>query len=79
MEIKILGPSCVNCLKLELSVAQALKELGREAKIVKVAEQKEISKFPESPPILLIDGRLVHAGLPLPEKERIMQWISQWG
>jgi hypothetical protein len=38
MEIKILGPSCVNCLKLELEVAQALKELGREAEIVKVAE-----------------------------------------
>ena len=30
----------------------------------------EISKFPESPPILLIDGRLVHAGLPLPEERK---------
>lgn len=77
MEIKILGPSCVNCLKLELSVAQALQELGREAKILKVADTKEISKFPETPPILLMDGQLVHAGLPLPARERIMQWISQ--
>ena len=25
MEIRILGPACVNCLKLELLVAQALK------------------------------------------------------
>jgi hypothetical protein len=79
MEIKILGPSCVNCLKLELSVAQALQELGREGKIVKIADEKEISKFPESPPVLLIDGQLVHAGLPLPARERIMQWISQRG
>ena len=79
MEIKILGPSCVNCLKLELSVAQALQELGREAKILKVADNKEISKFPETPPILLMDGQLVHAGLPIPARERIMQWISQRG
>ena len=50
MEIKILGPSCVNCLKLELYIAQALKDLGREAEIVNVAEEKEISKFMENPP-----------------------------
>jgi hypothetical protein len=79
MEIKVLGPSCVNCLKLELSVAQALKELGREAKIIKVAEEKEIAKFSESPPILLIDGRMVHAGLPLPKTEKIMEWLAQRG
>ena len=79
MEIKILGPSCVNCLKLELSVAQALQELGREGKIVKIADEKEVSKFPETPPILLLDGQLVHAGLPLPARERIIQWISQRG
>jgi hypothetical protein len=78
MEIKILGPSCVNCLKLELSVAEALKELGREGKIVKVAEEKEISKFPESPPILLIEGQVVHAGLPLPKMEKIREWIALW-
>ena len=76
MEIKILGPSCVNCLKLELHVAQALQELGREGKIVKIADEKEVSKFPETPPILLLDGQLVHAGLPLPARERIIQWIS---
>jgi thiol-disulfide isomerase/thioredoxin len=79
MEIKIVGPSCVNCLKLELHVAQVLKELGREAEIIKVAEEKKISQFPETPPILLIDGQLVHAGLPLPARDRIMQWISQRG
>jgi hypothetical protein len=24
----------------------------------------------------LLDGQLVHAGLPLPARERIIQWIS---
>lgn len=77
MEIKILGPSCVNCLRLELSVAQALKELGREATILKVADEKEIAKFPESPPILLFEGRMVHAGLPLPKHDKIREWLTQ--
>ncbi|MDI6754592.1 MAG: hypothetical protein QME78_09395 [Thermodesulfobacteriota bacterium] len=28
MKVKILGPGCINCLKLELLAAQAAKELG---------------------------------------------------
>ena len=79
MEIRVLGPACVNCLKLELLVAQALKETGREAKIVKVAEDKEISKFREVPPILLVGGKIVHAGLPLPSLDEIKTFISQPG
>ena len=53
MEIKILGPSCVNCLKLELSVAQALKELGREGKIVKVAEAEGDIEIPGEPTYII--------------------------
>jgi hypothetical protein len=77
MEIKILGPSCINCLKLELLTAQALKELGQEARIVKVADDREISQFSEQPPILVIDNKVAHAGLPLPTTETLIQWISQ--
>lgn len=79
MHITILGPACVNCLKLELLVAQALKETGREATIVKVVEDKEISRFREVPPILLIGGKIVHAGLPLPPLDVIKKFISELG
>jgi len=54
MDIKILGPACVNCLKLELLVAQALKETGLEAKIIKIVEDKEISRYRGDPPINLV-------------------------
>ena len=74
MDIRILGPACVNCLKLELLVAQALKETGREATIVKVVEDKEISKYGD-PPILLIEGQVVHNGLPLPPLDEIKKVI----
>jgi hypothetical protein len=77
MEIKILGPACVNCLKLELLVAQALKEMGLEAKIAKIVEDREISKFRGSPPILLVEGQVVHAGLPLPSLDEIKGLIHR--
>jgi len=75
MEIKILGPACINCLKLELLVAQALKDTGREAKIVKIVEDKEILKYRGDPPILLIEGQVVHGGLPLPTLDEIKKFI----
>ena len=78
MEIKILGPACVNCLKLELLVAQAVKETGREAKILKIVEDIEISKYRGDPPILLLENQVVHAGLPLPSFDKIKELIHQY-
>ena len=75
MEIKILGPACINCLKLELLVARALKEMGREATIVKIVEDKEISKYRGDPPILLVDGEIVHAGLPIPSLDEVKKLV----
>jgi hypothetical protein len=75
MEIRILGPACVNCLKLELLVAQALKETGCEAKIMKIVEDKEISKYRGDPPILLIEGKVAQTGLPIPPLDEIKKFI----
>ena len=77
MDIKILGPACIHCLKLELLVAQALKETGREAAITKVTEDREISKFRGEPPILLMEGQVVHTGLPLPSLDEIKKLIPR--
>jgi hypothetical protein len=77
MEIRILGPACVNCLKLELLVAKALKDMGLEAKIVKIVEDREIAKFRGDPPILLVEGQMVSAGLPLPSLDEIKGFIRR--
>ena len=77
MDIKIFGSACINCLKLELLVAQALKETGREAVITKVIENREIAKFRGEPPILLMEGQVVHAGLPLPSLDEIKKLIPR--
>jgi hypothetical protein len=75
MEIRILGPSCVNCLKLELLVAQALKEIGYEANILKITVNKEISNYRGDPPILLVDGEIVHVGLPIPSLDEVKKLV----
>jgi hypothetical protein len=36
MHIKVLGPGCANCRKLEANVKTALKELNIEATVEKV-------------------------------------------
>lgn len=45
MEIKILGPGCTNCKKLEANTKEAVKALGIEANITKVEDIKEIMKY----------------------------------
>ena len=37
MEIKILGPGCRNCEKLQVNAVEALKKIGMEATIIKSA------------------------------------------
>jgi hypothetical protein len=71
MKIKILGPGCINCLKLELLVAQAAKDLGLEAEIEKVTDNKAFSRFNVEPPALVVNEKVLKAGLPLPSLETI--------
>ncbi len=80
MEIEILGPSCANCLKLEILVMDTLTELGlREARVDKVTISKEIEhELTGDPPGLIIDGQLVWSGgKELPTKAQIAEWIRE--
>lgn len=75
MEIKILGPGCPNCHKMEELVKTAVKELGIEAKTEKVSEIQEIMKFTMSTPGLVVNGKLKHSGKPLPTLEKVKELI----
>jgi small redox-active disulfide protein 2 len=76
LEIKVLGPGCANCQDLERRVKQALSELEIQAKIEKVADLKEISKYIMMTPGLVINEKVVHSGKPLPKIEKIKEWIK---
>ncbi|GGM23683.1 hypothetical protein GCM10011351_06830 [Paraliobacillus quinghaiensis] len=59
MIIKVLGPGCANCKRLEKNVQVAVKELGVDASIEKVTDFKEISKYGVmSTPALVVDDEV---------------------
>jgi len=63
MVIKVLGPGCANCQKLESLVKKAVGDLGLDAEIVKVTGYPEIMAYGVmSTPALVIDEKLVLAG-----------------
>jgi len=79
MEIKVLGPGCPNCKKMEELTKAAVKELGIDATVEKVSDIAEIMKHTMSTPGLVVKGKLKHAGKPLPDLNRIKDLIGEEG
>ncbi len=77
MEIKVLGPGCSNCHKMEEMAKEAVAELGIEAKIEKISDIAEIMKYTMSTPGLVVNGKLMHSGKPLPSQELVKELIKQ--
>ena len=80
MEIQVLGPSCANCLKLEMRVMEALAEIGmRDARVEKITTPREMERLMTgNPPGLVINGQLVWSGgKELPTKAQIAGWIRE--
>ena len=76
MEIKVLGPGCANCHKMEELAKQAIKELGIDAEIEKVSDLRDIMKYTMSTPGLLVNGKLKHSGKPLPSLDKVKELIK---
>ncbi len=63
MSIKILGSGCKNCIMLYENVHTALKELGLQAKVVKITDFAEISGYGVmSTPAMVINEKVVSYG-----------------
>lgn len=77
MEIKVLGPGCANCRKMEELATQAVKELGIDAKIEKVTDIGQIAMHGIlSTPGLIVNGKIKHSGKPLPNLEKMKEMIK---
>jgi len=76
MEIRVLGPGCANCHKMEELAQQAIKELGIDAKIEKVSDIRDIMKYTMSTPGLVVNGKLKHSGKPLPSLAKVKELIK---
>ncbi len=77
MEIKVLGPGCMNCKTLEKRVINAAAELDITADIQKVEDIADIMKFGVmSTPALVIDGKVVVSGR-VPSVDEIKGYIEK--
>ena len=77
MEIKVLGPGCANCHKMEELTKLAVKELGIDAKVEKITDIGQIAMHGIlSTPGLIVNGKVKHSGKPLPSLEKVKELIK---
>lgn len=63
MVIRVLGPGCMNCQRLEQLVKKAVDELGLDAEVVKVTDYADIMAYGiMSTPGLVVDEQVRIAG-----------------
>ena len=79
LSIRILGPGCTNCNRLESAVREVVGAKGLAARIEKVTNYAEIMRYPIlHTPGLVINGKLVASGQ-VPSAEEIAQLIDAAG
>jgi len=75
--IKVLGPGCANCKRVENHAHLAMEALGIEAEIIKVTDMDEIYKYPIlSTPGLVINEKVVVSGR-IPTPAQIQAWLKE--
>jgi small redox-active disulfide protein 2 len=78
LEIKILGPGCARCDKLEQDVRAILTELNIAAEVQHVRDPMAIADFGIiGTPALVINGVIKSAGR-VPKRDEIMKWIEEY-
>lgn len=76
LHIKVLGPGCPNCEKLEAIARKAVTNFGMPAKIEKVTDYSEIMSYDIlATPGLVINERLVSAGR-IPSDAEVVNWVA---
>jgi small redox-active disulfide protein 2 len=76
LTIKVLGPGCSNCKKLEAIAKQSAELMKVQAEFVKVTDYAEITKYPVlSTPGLVINEKVVSSGR-IPTPAEVSAWIA---
>lgn len=74
--IKVLGPGCANCKKLEEITRSAVTMLGVEAQVEKVTDYNAIMQYPIlSTPGLVINEKVVCSGR-VPSPGEVTTWLA---
>lgn len=76
LTIKVLGPGCSNCKKVESIAHQAVNMMGVDAEFIKVTDYKQIMDYNIlSTPGLVINEKVVCAGR-IPTPAEVTTWLA---
>ena len=77
IQIKVLGPGCVQCDRLEQELMQVMAETGIVADIEHVRDIKEIGRYGVmGTPALIINGQVKSVGK-VPPKNKLKEWLRE--
>ena len=77
IEIKVLGPGCANCKRLEQIAQKTVNNLAVEAKIEKVTNYQEIVELGVmATPGLIDNGEVVSSGR-IPSETEVTTWVIE--
>jgi small redox-active disulfide protein 2 len=75
LDIKVLGPGCSNCVKVEQITRKVIHMMGMDANITKVTDWAEIQKYPIlATPGLVVNDKVVCAGR-IPGEAEVTTWL----
>jgi len=76
LNIKVFGPGCPRCRKMEEDIRSVLTETGIDADVEHISDMKEILRSGiMGTPALMINDKLMIAGS-VPPKARLQEWIK---
>lgn len=76
LSVKVLGPGCANCKRLEQIALRAVAEAGVEAAVEKVTTMDGIMHYAIlSTPGLVINEKVVSSGR-IPSKAEVAAWLT---
>lgn len=74
--IKVLGPGCANCKKVEEVAKKAVTQMGMQAQVIKVTDYNEIMNYKIlATPGLVVNEKVVCAGR-IPNEGEVMSWLG---
>ncbi len=75
LNIKVLGPGCANCKRVEQITRSELQKLGLDATVEKITDYKEIMAYGViATPGLIINDQVVVYGR-VPTNQEVTNWL----